>query len=161
MPTTSVEVIELDRECVEMKHMNATLSDQYTDLGAKLVEARVAGSTMRGQLGTEERQITAPKTQSADAQLALKRPSGETSQTVADLQALAVAVEASLRAEKARVERPEGKCAAGAKKRQQFLAKGQETIQGASRHLADGEESLQGLQSKIATATVEIMNGAN
>lgn len=55
------------------------------DIEAKIVEARAAGSTMRGQLESYEHEITGLKTQMADAELAPEKLTDETPQMEADL----------------------------------------------------------------------------
>lgn len=54
VPTTIVDVVELNRECTETERKNATLSDQNTDMVANVVEICDAGRTMCGRLAAAE-----------------------------------------------------------------------------------------------------------
>lgn len=73
-----------------------------------------------------------------DAQTALEKLANESYKIEADLQAGMVAVEKSLDAEKARVERLERELATVVEKKQQLLAKRQEKSQIASCPLGEG-----------------------
>lgn len=60
-PTTIVEVAELAPESVEMKRKNETLTNQSTDMEAKLGKTPVAGGTKHLQLRAEEQELPSPK----------------------------------------------------------------------------------------------------
>lgn len=90
------------------------------------------------------------------AQLALGTKIDESTRTRANSQAQNFAVEESLSAERARVERLERDITADAGKRQHLLAERQETNQTASRQLVEDGESLQELQPEVATVTVKL-----
>lgn len=85
MPSTIVDVIEMVCEGAKMKHRNAALSVQNTDMKAKFVGARAARGTVPERLAGVERRTTALETQAVDAQLMLEKLASMTSRMDADL----------------------------------------------------------------------------
>lgn len=154
--TTVVKVLELACEGVKMKRKNARLSSRTKDMEAKLVESRVAGSTIRGLLEAAEWQLSTLKRKLADAVLVLEKSASKTFWEKVNFEARMLVVEDSHWVEKVHVKRAERECGAEIKKTQQVFAESRDTNQAACRQLADGEEFLQYLQSKIFAVTPEM-----
>lgn len=81
---TIVEVVKRAHEGVEQKRRNAKLFEQTTNVKAKLVLARAAGSTTCDDPKTTERLATALETQLANAKLELEKSIGESSKIEAN-----------------------------------------------------------------------------
>lgn len=104
VPTATVKFAELEREGVELKRKNASLSDQNTNIEVEFLKVCAAKRTMHGQLKSAERQTIALKTHLADAKLAHGKLVDKLSKTEADLRAQTVSVEQLFSAEKTNVE---------------------------------------------------------
>lgn len=138
------------REFIKIKRNNVTISNQKTDLRAKLIETRATERTMRSQNIAAKIRIKPIKAQLNDAQMTLEKLTDELTMTKADLCAEVVPIEKSLEAEKACVESLQLKLANEFEEKQQFLAERRETSQKASRPMIECEDPLPDPQSKLA-----------
>lgn len=144
--TTNINVVELAREGIKVKRKNATMFSPQTDMEAQLVESRSVGRTIWGLNMAAEDRMKARKTQLADARSVLEKYADVASKTKADFCAKMAAAEKSFDTKRARVDRLQRELATELGKRQQSLAKRQETTQTVKRPLAEGEDSLLDLQ---------------
>lgn len=85
MPTSFVAIIELARECIEIKPKNATFSNRNADMEAKLVEILATRNTIRSQITAAKDRIKDLKTKLANAQLALEKLASGSSKTESNL----------------------------------------------------------------------------